>query len=62
MIVGFKLLIEYANTIPELRVFYILERVKSMLISIKGFLEIFDQKVAMAKSGPSWSIIWINSS
>ena len=61
MIVGFKFLIKYAYSIPELRIFNILKRVKSMLISIKGFLEIFDQKVTMTESSPSWPIIRVNS-
>jgi len=47
MIIGFELLIENTDTIPKLRVLNVLKRVESVLISIKRFLKIFNQEVAV---------------
>lgn len=61
MIIGFKFLVEDTDTVPELRVFDIFQRVKSMLVSIERFLKIFNQKVAMTKSSPCWTVVWVNT-
>ena len=31
-----------------------------MLIGIETLLQVFDEKVAVAESGPSWTVIWVN--
>lgn len=48
MIKGLKLLIEYADAIPELRIFNVFKGVKSMLISIEALLKVFHEEIAMA--------------
>lgn len=59
MVVRLQLLIEDANTIPELRVLDVFQAVKGPLVRVEGVLQVLDEKIAVTKSSPGWSILWI---
>jgi len=60
MIVRLKFLVKDTNSIPQLGIPNILQTVKCLLISIKGFVDIITEEVTVANGGPRWPILWIN--
>lgn len=60
MVVRLKLLVQDADSVPQLRVSNILEAVESLLVSIERFVNIVREKVAVANSCPRWSILRVD--
>jgi hypothetical protein len=60
MIVGLELFVENADSVPELRVSDVLKAVKSLLVGIKGSIDIILKKIAVADGCPARPIFRIN--
>jgi len=56
VVVGFELLIQNSNSVPQLGILDIFERIKSVLIGIKRAMALFSQEIAMAKGCPGRSV------
>lgn len=60
MVVGLKLLVQDADSIPELGVFDVLQTVEGSLVGVEGLLEVLDEQVAVAKSCPGGSVLGVD--
>lgn len=56
MIVTLELFVEDTNTVPQLRVFDVGERVQSSLVSLERVLEVLDEQVAVTQCSPGRTV------
>lgn len=56
MIVALELLVEDTNTVPQLRVLDVSERVQSSLVSLERVLQVLDEQVAVTQSSPGRTV------
>jgi len=59
MVVRLELFIENANTVPELRVSYVLKAVESLLVGIESSIDIVLKEITVANSCPAWPILGV---
>ena len=60
MLIGLKLFIKNADSVPELWVLDILKAIERVLVSVKGLLKVINEQVAVAKGSPGGSIVLIH--
>lgn len=56
MVVGLELLVKDADAVPELGVFDVFKTVKSVLVCIKGLVDVFRKQIAMAEGCPTGAV------
>ena len=61
MVIALEFLIQYANSVPQLAILYIIKRVECSLVGLETVLQIIDKKVAVAESRPSWPVDRVNA-